>query len=412
MELKTLFILFYFPPFSRVGGRRWAKHLKYFNRFGSKFKVLAGDFEGKSPWDDDVKEYESLISRVPVKVYYPYYKRCIPKNIIQKIKWKSSLLYNNYLAKKYVGNFWDDSRGYEVQFYNKAVEIIRAQEINHICLSVGPFAYSSVLLKLKTEFPTIKITLDFRDYWHDTFENLDADKINYELNLKKRVLSKVDLVLAPNNEMCDFFNNKYNVTTYMLPHCIDEEYLNISTKKNNAIRKTLTFVYGGNLYTNMDQYILKLINLIKSFENLGFSIVLKIFTMQPNYINLFIENNITYEIAPNLPTKNFIDLVLTSDALILLRPDWSPNAFSTKFFEYVAMKKPIIYLGPKGNVNDYILKYDLGFVINSEEVKQTAIKFIDNIETHTIPNANYNLSEHTFEFQTKKLIHYWDSFYA
>ena len=61
MKANSLFILFYFPPFARVGGRRWAKYLKYLYRQNHNFKVLAGDYKTTSPWDKDITEYESRI---------------------------------------------------------------------------------------------------------------------------------------------------------------------------------------------------------------------------------------------------------------------------------------------------------------------------------------------------------------
>src|SRR5476651_2626409 len=97
-ENKLLVISYYFPPFKRVGGRRWAKHVKYLNRLGFNTFVLAGEFlNSTSPWDNDIVEYADKITRVPITIYYPYFKRILPKNIAQKIVWKLNMSYNRYL---------------------------------------------------------------------------------------------------------------------------------------------------------------------------------------------------------------------------------------------------------------------------------------------------------------------------
>jgi len=112
--------MFYFPPFERVGGRRWAKHIKYLQRQNMDFVVLAGDYTGYSPWINDIETYKNKIERIPVTVYYPYYKQKLPNGIFDKIRWKWSYYSTKRAEENYPGNFWDDSRGYEDMFLKKA----------------------------------------------------------------------------------------------------------------------------------------------------------------------------------------------------------------------------------------------------------------------------------------------------
>lgn len=413
LKMKTLFICFYFPPFNRVGGRRWAKHIKYFQKFGEDFHVLAGDYLTTSPWDEDLVSYKSKITRISVSVFYPYFKKVLPTNFLQKTKWLLSLWYNKILEKTYKGIFWDDSRTYEILFFEQAKKIIKTESINHVCLSVGPYSYATILPLLKKEFPNLKITLDLRDYWEDCFLNLSSKNIAAEEKKIASIMKKIDLVLAPNTEICNYYKEKYYKETYCLPHCIDEEFLNIQTA--NIPKKEANefiIVYGGNLYNQLEIYIHQLINIIKNIEDKGYNVKLKIYTMQPNYVDLFKQNNISCTISQNLPTKEFIDVVINSDLLVLFRPAWSPNGFSTKFFEYVAFRKPMLYLGPVGEVNKYILDNNLGYTLDEKETFVLTNDLLDNIKTKKIPDINFDLSTHTVEFQTKNLIQFWNSYYA
>lgn len=409
---NTLFIMFYFPPFARVGGRRWAKHIKYFKKQNENFLVLAGDYKESSPWDKDIETYKDKITRIPIYVYYPYFKQILPSNVIEKIKWKISFWNNNILEKRYKGNFWDDSRGYENDFLTKAIEIIKANKINHICLSVGPFSHSIILPEIKKQFPEIKITLDFRDYWEDSLNGLSEKNKKLEKEKSFNVIKAADLILAPNSEMCNFYTTNYSKKTYCLPHCIDEDFLNYKKTLNQKVdNKTLIFLYGGNLYDRLEKYINEFVSVVKQIEKLGYKVFLKILTAQANYDSILKQNNINFSVSEQLPTGKFIDEALKSDVLLLFRPDWSPNGFSTKFFESLALRKPILYFGPNGDVNNYLQNHQLGFSMLNNTHSQLASQIIDNLTSADIPNKNYSLDNHTFEFQTKKLINFWNSFY-
>lgn len=408
---KTLFVMFYFPPFARVGGRRWAKHIKYLQRLKKDFLVLAGDFSGYSPWTNDIETYKNKIERIPVSVYYPFFKQKLPIGLLEKFRWKLSYYSNKRMEDKYLGNFWDDSRGYENKFYEKAKEIIKKEQITHLCMSIGPFSYSEILPKLKDEFKHLKITLDYRDYWHDSLDAISHEKRNTELNKQNNVLSAVDLVLAPNKEMCDYFKSNFKKNVFLLPHCIDEDFQNIKPERKINSGTDLIFLYGGSLYGNMEKYILQLIELLTEIENLGKKVSLKIRTMQPGYREQFDKSGLTIDVKPLLPVNEFIQLALQSDIVVLFRPDWSPNGFSSKFYEAIALRKPLVYIGPKGEVDMFIKNKKLGFSLNDSSVKDLAKLIIENEVIHQIPDISYPLHEHTFEYQTEKLVEFWNSYY-
>jgi type III secretion system FlhB-like substrate exporter len=77
---------------------------------------------------------------------------------------------------------------------------------------------------------------------------------------------------------------------------------------------------------------------------------------------------------------------------------------SSKFFELVALRKPILYFGEKGEVSDYIVKHRLGYHINLENITTIINNIYNNLTTQQIPDRNYDVSSHTFNYQTKLLI--------
>jgi len=133
--------------------------------------------------------------------------------------------------------------------------------------------------------------------------------------------------------------------------------------------------------------------------------------MQPGYAAQLKKNDINVEVKPLLPVNEFIHLALEVDILLLFRPDWSPNGFSSKFYEAIALRKPIVYFGPNGEVDQFIKSKKLGFSMNEHTVKEMAKRIIDNKTSGSIPDRTFPLSEHTFEFQTKKLVDLWNTYY-
>lgn len=413
MELNTLAISFYFPPFNRVGGRRWAKHLKYFKQQGQKFHVLAGEYEGRSPWDKDIESYKENISRVPIKINYPYYKKTLPKNIFQKIYWKLSLNYWHYLEKKSKGIFWDDSNESVKGFLTKAEQIINDKKINHVLLSVGPFHYSSILIDLRKAFPDLKITIDYRDYWEDEFHNLSEKQKKYETELQKKVLNSVDAVLAPNEEITSHFMKvQGKKIVYTLPHCFDPSDINVTDSGVERNTDTLNFLYGGALYNKMGNYIELYCRFISLLDNRSIKNKTSIFTSQPGYEEILNSGKVHFTMSKYLGVSDYFSQIKLSDFVLIFRPDWSPNAFSSKYYELLAFRKPILYFGPEGDVSRHLEEHKLGFHFNSQNFEQKFKLFLENLETKNIPDRNYDLKQHTFEFQTKELINYLETTFA
>ena len=397
---KVLFICFYFPPFNRVGGRRWAKHIKYLQKHGEEFHVLAGDYDSISQWDKDIESYKDKITRVPVTIYYPYFKRVLAENIFQKIKWKCSLLYNNYLEKKYKGNFWDDSRGYEKQFYAKAVEIINRLNINTVCLSVGPFSYAVILNHLKKKFPLLKIGIDVRDYWCDPHFLLQNQ---YEINKEKIVFSAVDFVFVVNNEMEKFYSEKFHKPTFTLPHCFDQDdYLELPTSIKNQISTTaLTFIYGGALYADMQNEIDTFLWFI---DKLKTNTKIEIYSHDVAYqdkLKSFEENEIS--VYKPVSQKIYFEKLNNVKFILVFRPHWTPNAFSTKFYELLYFRKPLLYFGPTGDVSNFIIKNKLGLHITEEFISIYQNRLVETLTAIEI-NKNFDLSKYDFDFWSKELM--------
>jgi hypothetical protein len=69
-------------------------------------------------------------------------------------------------------------------------------------------------------------------------------------------------------------------------------------------------------------------------------------------------------------------------------------------------------VGPEGSVSKFITDNKLGFVLNENNINETALHLIENITAKKIPDTSFDLSEYTFEYQTKLLINHLNNYYA
>ena len=399
-SLRILVISYFFPPFNRVGGRRWAKHCKYFEKENIKFNVLAGDFTGSSPWDEDIKSYRERISRIElVKPKTPYFKKKLPDNILQKIIWKASLIFWQFKKKMLKGNYNDTSLGNKNSFYNQAKSIIARENINTVILSCGPFTYSSILPILKSNFPHLKYVLDYRDYWEDGFIGLTNKQISNEIKNQLEVVNSVDLILSPNLEMQKHYAETFDKPSYLLPHCIDQDNLKNLPKKTPT--KGIQLIYGGAFYDQIGENIALIKKFIDQFNRFqkttaDFYVSVKGYEKELAHPSLnrfdFIESSLYFE------------KVIQADYVILILPPNRVNAMSSKFFELIALRKPILYFGKEGMVSEFIVRNKLGFHITLNNLEEQIKEIIDNLNTARIPDPSYDISTHTFEYHTKFLI--------
>ena len=399
--LNILIISFYFPPYNKVGGRRWAKHCKYLIQSKIKTFVLAGNFKGSSPWDKDIQSFKKNIFRIDhTNNLKPFYQTKLPLGIFEKIKWKLSYYSWQIFKKNKKGNYNDPSVNNELNYLNKAIEVINDQKINTVILSVGPFKYSSILIELKKQFPKINFVIDYRDYWEDSLPGLSNTQKESELELQKKVVSCVDLIMSPNMEMQNFYASKFNKNSYCLPHCFDHTDFNYPEIKNSSLTD-ISLIYGGAFYSEINEnidVIKKFINELSKKKNIKADFYVSIKGYEKELMHPAIKR------FDFIDSKNYFEKVNASDLAILILPPSRVNAMSSKFFELLALRKPILYFGGAGAVSDFLLKHQLGFHVTKQNIVEQVEFVLKNFTDHKIPNKNYDLNAYTFQYQTKLLI--------
>lgn len=409
MKPNLLIISYFFPPNNKVGGRRWAKFGKYLSQKDYNISVLCVDlpFTGNCPWEKDINSYKNKVYRIPYIEHRPYYRvNKAPANISGKLKYRVSLYKEKYFPEKSHGDTLDVSRKYGKDLIAKATQIIEQNNINTVIISGGPFHWCYEAISLKNKFTNLNFLLDLRDFWTggETYRLLDQVDKKEEDRKELICIANSNHIFSPAERIIRFLKDKYPSYTNKiteLPHAYDIDEIPNLTESRIFEENEISFAYGGILYPKMEKGINRSIELLQNIKTKGFKVKLDIYTFDRSYEDLFknagLSDNVQYHesIAPNELFKKFVN----TDYLLQLRAGESQEQHfkSTKFYELIALRRPIIYFGPKGDVGDFIDSNKLGFDSNNDlEIITNSI--IENKKHKLIPDPQFDISK--FEFGT------------
>jgi len=254
------------------------------------------------------------------------------------------------------GNFFipDPRKGWNKFAIKKALEIINTENISAIITTSPPHStqLTGLLLKKWTGLPWIA---DLRDPWTDIYYYKDlmpscfAHKKN--LALEKKVVENADRIVVVSEGMKELFLQKSNRLNpecfHIIPNGFDEEDFTqeFPEKEDKFIityTGTLTEKYGiGVLF----QAIKNIVNSGK--KNILFRLV---GSVSPGFHRLVSENSLQkyIEFIDYVPHSQSIEYLLQSSVLFIAIPETEKNKLimTGKIFEYLAVKKPILLLGP------------------------------------------------------------------
>jgi hypothetical protein len=407
---SILLITFYYPPYPKVGSRRWVKFAKYLYREKKDIHILTVriNADKKSPWDEDAAEIEHITSRIHFKSKVPYYKRKLPDSLASRVKWHGSKLFNSIKkVRPSLGCPLDDSEIYAKKFISRAKEIILQKNIATVIFTGSPFHLAYHISELKNDFPSVRFIFDLRDYWADWMGHLNASQLQYEIELERKTITNSDLILCPAQKIIDTLKEKYPEKRdffYLLPHAYDEDDFSditntVTLKKDGDI----TLVYGGTMYPQMDENMHLLATLLKENKH----IILKFYTFTKDYSNFFsdeeIKSRVTY-VSP-LPMKEFVKTVIgEADGMLYMRSKLSNdnNFLSSKFFDFLPLKKPVIYLGEEGDASKFIVANKIGFHLESANLPG----FEKELEASKEKLKGFDSSQYSFSHLSRELIAY------
>lgn len=395
---KILIITYYWPPAGGSGVQRWLKFVKYLTR-KNYYCIVYTPENPEFPVIDN-----SMLKDIPqknfevikTKIFEPYsiYKFFTGKSKKEKItvsflsenQNKSS--FKEKISQWIRGNFFipDAKMCWIKPSVRYLSDYIRKNKIDVIISTGPPHSMHLIALGLKNKFPNIRWIADFRDPWtnidflNDLYLTKWAQKKHQQL--EKKVVQPADAVISVSptltyelSQLSPHQNKKF----FTITNGFDEEdYYELNNLQNQSISKedSIVITYAGLIPPNRNPEVLwkaihQLANENLLPQNFKVHLIGKVdISVWENIQKYNIERYIKK--TDYLPHSEVLKLETQADALLLIINN-APNSkgiLTGKLFEYLALQKPIIAIGPTdGDAAKIIQSINAGVVIDYNDVE-------------------------------------------
>lgn len=410
--MKTVLIItYYWPPSGGGGVQRWLKFAKYLREFGWEPVIYTPENPEMPAVDESLlKDVSADLTIVKRPVWEPYssYKNLIGKKKDEAINTgflsesKNPKITEN-LAVWIRGNFFiPDARKFwikpSIKFLKK---YLKDNPVDAMVSTGPPHSMHMIALSLKKSL-NIPWIADFRDPWTniDFYDKLKlsswANKSHHRK--EKKVISNADVLTTVSWSWADDFKKLGANNVEIITNGFDHE--DFKSLKAIASGK-FELCHIGSMNKDRNPTVLwdALAEVVKNID--GFKKDLKITLLGSTDHQVFddIERN---QLSDKIEHVKYLphDEVLTKadkSSVLLLPLNDTPNVSGIipgKIFEYLALQKPILCIGPENGDSARIIKETKsGNTIGFEEKEQLVnviIELYDNYKSENVGIADRN----------------------
>lgn len=391
--MNLLLISYTFPPNTGIGGRRWAKFVKYFLKNGIGINVISTKSHSlNSEWKEDIKDLKSKVLYLDTD--YPEILSKVPKTIISKILYRLALIYVKLFSK---GNFYDKSALIEKKLLAEVESLIVKKNITHVIITVAPFQYALFISKIIENHPKVVFVVDFRDPWINNrtsygFEQLNSNRKEFEIQAEKKVVEKFHYVVSVSEYMTSYFKEKYFKTNSQKFLTFENGYdvndFNGLDLADSFNVNEVNIVFAGTLYKKAESAFEILRNRVYDLNKNAPALLEKV-----NW-HFYGDVDMSRVRSFNLPGKiSYYGIVnkqvalsamKSSDACLLVLTDDINYSFSTKFCEYVYYRKPIIVVSDSSSpTGSFVNDNHIGIHLHENSPVNELQAFFDQIKHHS-----------------------------
>lgn len=404
MSKQILLLAFTFPPTPGIGGRRWAKFAKYLYKEGYTVHVICArnNSSEKSLFEADVQDDPGII-RHYFSSGYPEVLNTIPGTFFQKLKYAFWLKLLPFLTPGY---FFDKAIFSEKTVLKIAEDIITKHQIKTVIATGAPFRMNYYATRLKVLFPHIRLINDLRDPWmwagSYSYDQMRPSRKAFEKQMRDTVLEWSDHVTVPVEAMKDFLVDNYPKQANkikVLPHAFDES--EICEKTDHSTNNTVRLVFYGTLYPGLEKYISELAKVLG--EQKG-CLQLDLYTNVIRYKDIFATHGAAnfIDFKEPLRGKELFKQLSGYDHVLIIQPDYAKDYISTKFYEIIRCRIPIIMFGQEGVTSGFLQNSQTGVFFPGQEI----VSGLNNLVLGKIKypyNAQYEVAPFSFSAVTHAL---------
>lgn len=404
MKLNNILMISYFsPPINTPAAIRVGKFANYLPAFGWKATILTVkelDYYHNEPElfpnlkDEEIIRTNSLD---PMRLLQMMKQGKQAENDLTQKLHRGGEGFTNKLKKIFPV---DDKIGWLPFCWKKADKLVRQHDFKAIyCTIGGTNAHAIAAYKISVKYK-IPLLIDIRDPWADHIftTNIWYNKIlnNY---WEKKVYSQAAKLITVTARIRTHLLKKYNFPEDKIS-VIYNGYDDFSLPQNSRKDSNeIVMTFAGNMYkdispeafyqalADMDQEIFadKKISLrfIGNYRNNFYQLLAEFKTTK--------HENIQVEVLPFMSKKELNNYLVDSDVLMIFLPQraGSEEILTTKLFDYLPYKKPILAFAPAaGELAEFIQNYKLGLVIDAvdkQSAKERLQEFITKLSDNKLP---------------------------
>ena len=357
LENKNIILInFDFPPNFGIGGRRWGKISKGFASRGFNVYVIKSEpLDGQiSHWTSDVQSSSIRTFSIPRKAQLTRFS--VRNSALDRITYKLAIKLNERREK---GTPFDLAIGWKVEFNRLLKQLLSETQAEWVFCTGAPFNLCYYAAEYLRENGGFKLWIDLRDPWLKAknygIPNLSKKRFNQEIDKVKSVLSNADVISSPSDilmdELRELDNGKWNNKLYELKHFYDPD--DCPTFPQRPKGGEIRLVYGGEIYQEGELFLKKMaldLDFLKANHPAIYSrLKVSFYTVSPQKVSQFFKEHSIVESSDSIGDRIFSEIAL-ADFCIIFLAEHNRNFFTTKYFEYLPLRKPYLYIGPEGKV--------------------------------------------------------------
>lgn len=421
---KVLVITYYWPPSSGAGVQRWLKFCKYLREYGWEpiiYTPTNPEYPGNDPsLDKDIPAGLQVLRR---SIWEPYqlYKLFTGKKQDQKVQAgflnessQPGLLES--MAVWVRGNlFIPDARKWWIKPSVKYLSgWLKQNHVDAIVSTGPPHSMHLIALGIKKQFD-IPWLADFRDPWTqiDFYHKLKLTKradLTHK-TLERQVLNMADAVTTVSHNCAKGLRDIAERNVHVITNGFDSsEFINI--REFNYDKFSITHLGSMNADRNPHTLWKTLGQLVVKDEFFRDNLLLRFIGKTDISVMQSIENNGLTPYVENLqylPHQEAVNRAGQS-AILLLALNDTPNVLGIapgKLYEYLAMKRPILCIGPlEGDAASIIAETNSGNTVEFDDYERTEkilLYLANKYRQKTLNSVAGPIEKYSRKYLTEKL---------
>jgi len=205
-------------------------------------------------------------------------------------------------------------------------------------------------------------------------KDLSRERMEAETAKQELVFRHANWVVCPNKFLLTEIRNtaisKPKAQFAVLPHFFDPDDL-AAYLLPPAPKDEIKIVYGGAIYLGLEDHLTELVESLKMLKTKNITLYnrlnIQFYTPHTDYANVFKEVDDIVQFSKPIG-KDFFKQLNEASAAIVMLASHNKNYLTTKFFEYLPFRKPLLFLGAKGYTSEFIEENRLGLILPSDGI--------------------------------------------